>query len=161
MEDQEAILENLDFVDYVLDRWHILVYYQVCRKRVGKTMDVIADALIRIKNGYRVGKESVELRNSKLILLLVKLLEKEGFVGKVESKDRIITVELKYTGRVPALTDVKRVSRPSLRVYKGVKDIPYVLNGLGIAVVSTPKGLLTDKQARKEKVGGEIMALVW
>ncbi len=124
-------------------------------------MDTVGDTLIRIKNGYRVGKEMVEVRNSKLSFNLVKLLEKEGYVGAVAVKDRLITVELKYNGRVPVLTDVKRVSKPSLRVYKGIKQLPYVLNGLGIAVISTPKGLLTDKQARKESVGGEVLALVW
>lgn len=125
-------------------------------------MDTVADALIRIKNGYRVGKESVDLRYSKLTLNLMKLLEKEGYVGKVTGKeDKGITVELKYNGRIPTLTDVKRISKPSLRVYKGIKELPYVLNGLGIAVISTPKGLLTDKQARKEKVGGEVLALIW
>lgn len=123
--------------------------------------DSVSDTLIRIKNGYRVGKESVDLRYSKLILNLVKLLEKEGFLGKVENKDRSIIVELKYNGRIPAITDVKRVSRPSLRVYKGVKELPRVMNGLGLAVVSTPKGLMTDKDARKIKMGGEVLALVW
>ena len=123
--------------------------------------DSIADALIRIKNGYRVGKESVDLRYSKLILALAKLLEKEGFLGKVEFKERSIIVVLKYNGRIPAVTDVKRVSKPSLRVYKGVKDLPRVMNGLGIAVISTPQGLMTDKDARKTKAGGEVSALVW
>ncbi|MBI2017493.1 30S ribosomal protein S8 [Candidatus Daviesbacteria bacterium] len=123
--------------------------------------DYIADTLIRIKNGYRVGKESVDLRYSKLILNLVKLLEKEGYVGKVDGKEKGIRVELKYNGRLPALTEVKRVSRPSLRVYKGVKDLPRVLNGLGIAVVSTPQGLMTDKEARKLNAGGEVLALIW
>ncbi len=124
-------------------------------------MDTVGDALIRLKNGYRVGKEMVEVRNSKLSHNLLKLLEKEGYIGAVIIKDNVITAELKYSGRVPVLTDVKRVSKPSLRVYKGKKELPYVLNGLGIAIISTPKGLLTDKQARKENVGGEVLALVW
>lgn len=124
-------------------------------------MDPIGDALIRIKNGYRVGKESVSLRYSKLILKLMKLLQKEGYVSSVSHKDREITVILKYENRKPVLTDVRRVSKPSLRVYRGVKQLPKVLNGLGIAVISTPKGLLIDKDARKMKVGGEVLALVW
>lgn len=124
-------------------------------------MDTISDALIRLKNSYRVGRESLGLRYSKLTLNLMKLLEKEGYVGKVGGGDNGITVVLKYNGRVPAITDVKRVSRPSLRIYKGVRELPYVLNGLGVAIISTPKGLLTDKQARKEGVGGEVLALVW
>lgn len=124
-------------------------------------MDPIGDALIRIKNGYAVGKTTVEIRFSKLILKLMKLLQKEGYLAEVSEKDGVILVNLKYNLRVASITDVKRVSKPSLRIYKGVKDLPTVLNGLGIAIISTPKGLLTDKEARKLKVGGEVLALVW
>lgn len=124
-------------------------------------MDPVADALIRIKNGYSVGKVSVWVQYSKLILRLVLLLQKEGYVASVAEKDRQIEVTLKYISRKPVLTDIKRVSKPSLRVYGGVADLPRVLNGLGIAIISTPQGLMTDKQARKEKLGGEILALVW
>ncbi|MBI2330051.1 30S ribosomal protein S8 [Candidatus Daviesbacteria bacterium] len=123
--------------------------------------DPVADALIRIKNGYQIGKIEVELKFSKLILKLAKLLQKEGYLSSVEQKQGVIKVTLKYNDRTAAITDVKRISKPSLRVYKGVKELPRVLNGLGIAVISTPKGLMTDKQARKEKVGGEVLALVW
>ncbi len=124
-------------------------------------MDPVADALIRIKNGYLVGKVSVEVKYSKFILKLMEVLGKEGYVGKLAKKDRLIIVELRYESRKPAVTDIKRVSKPSLRVYKGVKDLPRVLNGLGIAVISTPKGLMTDKQARKQRLGGEVLALIW
>ena len=124
-------------------------------------MDPVGDALVRIKNGYQVGKVTVIISFSKLILKLAKLLEKEGYLSGVEQKGREITVTLKYNSRVPVLTDIKRVSKPSLRVYKGFKDLPRVLNGLGIAVISTPKGLMTDKEARKLKVGGEVLALIW
>lgn len=123
--------------------------------------DPVADALIRIKNGYQVGKKSILVRYSKLIWSLVKLLEKESYIESAKQKDRHIEVTLKYTSRKPALSDIKRISKPSLRVYKGVKDLPRVLNGLGMAIISTPKGLLTDRQARKQKVGGEVLALVW
>ncbi len=124
-------------------------------------MDPVADALVRIKNGYQVGKATVAIRFSKLILKLAKLLEKEGYLSGAEQKGQEIIVTLKYNSRVPVLTDIKRVSRPSLRVYKGVKDLPRVLNGLGIAIISTPKGLMTDKEARKLKAGGEVLALIW
>lgn len=124
-------------------------------------MDPIADALIRIKNGYRVGKPSVTLRYSKLIIKLMKLLCDEGYLQSVSEKEREVEVLLKYNARKPAITDIKRISKPSLRVYKGVSEIPSVLNGLGIAIVSTPKGLMTGKTARKEKVGGEVLAFVW
>ncbi|MDD5146973.1 MAG: 30S ribosomal protein S8 [Candidatus Daviesbacteria bacterium] len=124
-------------------------------------MDPVADALIRIKNGYQVGKSKVAIRFSKLILKLAKLLEKEGYLLEVEQKGQEIIVTLKYRSRAPVLTNIQRVSKPALRVYKGVKDLPVVLNGLGIAIISTPKGLMTDRQARKLKVGGEVLALVW
>ncbi len=124
-------------------------------------MDPVGDALIRIKNGYSVGKVSVNLNFSKLIWNLAKLLQKEGYLSEVKQDKREIVVTLKYNSRIPILTDIKRVSKPSLRVYKGVKDLPRVLNGLGIAIISTPKGLLTDKEARKIKAGGEVLALVW
>lgn len=124
-------------------------------------MDPIADALIRIKNGYSVGRVSVDVKFSKLVLKLMELLEKEGYVGQVSKKDRQIIVELKYESRKSVLTDIKRVSKPSLRVYKGVNHLPRVLNGLGIAVISTPKGLMSDEEARKQRLGGEVLALVW
>lgn len=123
--------------------------------------DPVADALIRIKNSYQVGKESVLLKYSKLVLKLMQLLKKEGYISDVSKTDREILVTLKYTSRKPAITEVKKVSKPSLRIYKGVKTLPRVLNGLGIAIISTPKGLMTDKDARAEKVGGEVLALVW
>lgn len=123
--------------------------------------DPVADALIRIKNGYSVGKVSVTIKFSKLIWNLVRLLQKEGYLSDVKQSKREIIVTLKYNSRIPALTDVKRVSKPSLRVYKGVSDLPQVLSGLGIAIISTPQGLLTDRQARKKRVGGEVLAFVW
>ena len=136
--------------------------------------DNVADALIRIKNGYMAGKVETAVPYSKLIFNLCKLLGKEGFIGGVEYTPGVrlkssagshtgseIKVNLKYQGREPALTDVKRISKPGLRVYKGVKEIHRVLNGYGIAVVSTPKGLMTDREARKAGMGGEVMAEVW
>lgn len=125
-------------------------------------MDSFADALIRIKNGYVVSKPEVLISYSKLVMNLCELLIKQGFLEEREKvDDRNIKVTLKYQNRKPALTDVKRISKPGRRVYMGTKNLPRVLNGLGIAVISTPKGLLTEKQARKEGVGGEVMAFVW
>lgn len=123
--------------------------------------DPIADALIRIKNGYQIGKPVVTVRFSRLVLEVIKLLEKENYLAKSEHKGMEIYVTLKYNARKPALTNVKRVSKPSLRVYKGARALPKVLNGLGVAIVSTPKGVMTDKEARKQNVGGEVLALVW
>lgn len=124
-------------------------------------VDSVADALIRIKNGYAVGREKVSIKYSKLTLAVLKLLEKEGYLGKVTKEGNNIETALKYNGRVPSLTDVKRVSKPSLRIYKGVRNLPKVMGGLGIAIMSTPKGIMTDIEARKQNVGGEVLALVW
>lgn len=124
-------------------------------------MDNVGDALIRVKNAYLVSKQSVAMKYSKLVLNLMKLLQKEGFIEAVSQKGREVIVTLKYVERRPAITDIKRVSKPSLRIYKGVSELPSVLNGLGIAVISTPKGLMTEKEAKKSKVGGEVLALVW
>lgn len=124
-------------------------------------MDNVADALIRIKNSYLAHKQSVPLKYSKLTYNLMKLLQAEGYLGGVSTKGREVIVKLLYLDRKPAITDIKRVSKPSLRIYKGVADLPAVLNGLGIAIISTPKGLMTDKTARKLKVGGEVLAFVW
>lgn len=124
-------------------------------------VDPVADALIRIKNGYMVGKVEVWVRFSNLIEKIMKLLQKHGYIDSFKQKEGKLLVTLKYNGRVPALTDIKRVSKPSLRVYRGVKELPSVLNGLGVAIISTPKGVLSDREARKAKVGGEVLALVW
>lgn len=135
--------------------------------------DSVADALIRIKNGYRALKSEVQIPYSKLIMAILKVLEKEGYIRsfklvKEKENQGLLEVLLKYesaigstTNKKPALSEVKRISKPGLRVYKGSKKLPRVLNGLGIAIISTPMGIMTDKQARKEKVGGEIMAYVW
>ncbi|KKQ67422.1 MAG: 30S ribosomal protein S8 [Candidatus Daviesbacteria bacterium GW2011_GWA2_38_24] len=123
--------------------------------------DLIADALIRIKNGYLAGKDAVDLPYSKLVFSVSQVLKEAGYLSKVEEGDRKITVTLKYDGKSPVLTDVKRISKPGLRVYKGKKELPRVLGGLGVALVSTPKGVMTADKARKEGVGGEILAYVW
>ena len=138
-------------------------------------MDTIADSLIRIKNSYRAFRGEVRLTYSKPVLAICNVLEKEGYIERVEEVEhsqnpilKEIRVALKYktelgssVNKRAALSEVKRISKPGLRIYKGKGALPYVLNGLGIAIVSTPKGIMTDRQARKEGVGGEIMAYVW
>ncbi len=124
-------------------------------------MDSIADALIRIKNAYSVGKIQTLVRYSKLILEVCRVLKEEGYIGDYKHEGNNVIVSLKYNNRVPALADVKRISRPSLRIYKGAKFLPVVLNGLGIAIISTPKGVMTGKKAKEQSLGGEVLALVW
>lgn len=137
--------------------------------------DLVADSLIRIKNGYLSQKDEVLLPYSKLVASICKVLEKENYLEKsqVLKDDKApniqkILVTLKYDSqsdssnkKEPVLRDVQRISKPGLRIYKGNKALPRVLNGLGIAIISTPKGVMTDKDARKEGVGGEVLAYVW
>ena len=130
-------------------------------------MDIVADSLIRIKNSYLSYKERANLPYSKLVLSICQLLKEEGFITdykeeKIEGKSfSQVIVELKYLGKKAAMTDVKRISKPGLRVYKPSKALPRVLNGFGLAIISTPKGVMSDKKARKEGVGGEVLAHVW
>ncbi len=124
-------------------------------------MDKVGDLLIRLKNGYMASRRDVDVLYSKLALSILALLKEEGYITDFKEDGRAIKVTLKYDKKSPALTDVKRISKPGRRIYTATKLLPRVLNGLGIAIVSTPKGVMTDRKARKEGVGGEVMAYVW
>ena len=106
-------------------------------------------------------RKEVSVRYSKGALSICELLKKEGYIVSCEVESQELKIVLKYDNRQPALTDVKRISKPGRRIYKGSKWLPYVLDGVGMAIISTPKGVMTDKQARKEGLGGEVMAYVW
>ena len=127
--------------------------------------DPIADALTRIRNANTVKHSNVEIPASKLKVELVKLLKEEGYVENYEIVEKgnfkVIDVTLKYVGTTPVITGLKRVSTPGLRTYSKSKNLPKVMDGLGIAVISTSKGLMTDRAARAEKLGGEILCYVW
>lgn len=125
--------------------------------------DSISDMLIRIKNGYLAKNSSVMVPWSKAREAILKVLEKSGYIEsfKVSEKDREMEVKLKYVNKRPAVENVKRVSRPSLRVYTGKNRMPMVLGGMGIAIVSTPAGIMTGSEAHKKGLGGEILAEVW
>lgn len=125
--------------------------------------DSIADLLVRIKNGYRAGKKSVLVGRSKYNQKLLALLARLGFIADwVETEDkRILKVSLKYQNKKPILTEAARVSKPGLRVYKKWEELPRVLGGFGEAIISTPKGLMTGKEARAKKLGGEVVAKIW
>lgn len=128
--------------------------------------DPIADMLTRIRNALTAKHEAVEIPPSKIKKAIAEILLNEGFVSAVDYTDgaiKNIKIQLKYgpNGKDKVISGLKRISKPGLRIYAGYEDMPKVLNGMGIAVVSTSKGLMTDKQARKEKVGGEILAYVW
>ena len=128
--------------------------------------DVIADMLTRIRNANDAKHQTVDIPASNMKKAIAEILVNEGYVSAYEviedGKQGIIRVTLKYTGKKQkVLRGIRRVSKPGLRIYAGCEDMPRVMNGLGIAIVSTSKGIMTDKQARKEKAGGEVLAFVW
>ena len=127
--------------------------------------DVIADMLTRIRNANSAKHESVDVPASNRKKAIADILVAEGFVKGYEivedGKQGIIRITLKYKNKQRVIQGLKRVSKPGLRIYSNCEDMPKVMNGLGIAIVSTPKGIMTDKQARKENVGGEVLAFVW
>ena len=128
--------------------------------------DPIADMLTRIRNANVVSHPTVELPSSKLKVALAKLLKEEGYITdyseKVEGAFKYLTITLKYDeANKPVISNLKRVSKPGLRNYCKAKNLPQVMGGLGIAVVSTSKGLLTDRKARKENLGGEVLCYIY
>ena len=126
--------------------------------------DPIADMLTRIRNAQKARKESVSFPASQLKLAIVQVLQQEGYVGEVEKQGEgvqsEIKVMLKYHRSVPVIENIQRVSRPGLRVYAGVSDLPKVQGGLGVAIVSTSAGVMTDRQARAQGRGGEVLCVV-
>ncbi len=125
--------------------------------------DPIADMLTRIRNAQAVGKTSASVPPSKLKKAILQVLKDEGYIDDYKVPDDIkhdITISLKYYANRPVIERIDRVSTPGLRVYKGCDDIPSVMNGLGIAIITTPKGVMTDRKARALKVGGEIICYV-
>lgn len=128
--------------------------------------DPIADLLTRIRNASSAKHETVEVPASKMKKAIVEILFAEGYIKKYEviddERQGLIKIWLKYVeGKKAVISGIKRVSKPGLRVYSSKEDMPRVLKGLGIAIVSTSKGIMTDKQARRENVGGEVLAFVW
>jgi small subunit ribosomal protein S8 len=128
--------------------------------------DPIADFLTRIRNGQSAGLRVVEIPSSKTKVAISEILKDQGYIHdfKVEevAPQNVLKVALKYNKitKVPAIREIKRISKPGLRQYRGSEELPRVKNGLGIAVVSTSKGLMTDKQARNENIGGELICTV-
>lgn len=126
--------------------------------------DPIADMLTRIRNALSAGKLTVSMPSSQKKLAIANLLIEEGYVNGVSVQDidgkPVLEVALKYYEGAPVIDMIKRVSRPGLRVYKGKDDLPTVINGLGVAVISTSKGLMTDRAARKAGHGGEVICFV-
>ncbi len=126
--------------------------------------DPISDMLTRIRNAQMANKASVVMPSSKLKLAIVKVLEEEGYIDgysvREQDKKSILEIGLKYYAGHPVIERIDRVSKPGLRIYRGVNNIPRVMNGLGVAIVSTPKGVMTDRKARAANVGGEVLCVV-
>jgi small subunit ribosomal protein S8 len=126
--------------------------------------DPVADMLTRIRNGQSAGKQSVVMPASKLKTAIANLLKDEGYITDVASTEvdgkPAMEVTLKYFQGSPVIESIKRVSRPGLRIYKSRDELPKVRGGLGVAIVSTSKGIMTDRAARKEGIGGEVIAFV-
>lgn len=128
--------------------------------------DPIADMLTRIRNASKMKMEKVDIPSSRLKLQIAKILKDEGYVKNVklvrDRKQGTIRVYLKYSeDETPAIQGLKRISKPGCRVYVGIDSMPQVMGGLGVAIMSTPKGIQTNKQAKKDRVGGEVLCYVW
>ena len=128
--------------------------------------DVIADMLTRIRNANNAKHETVDIPASNMKKAIADILLEEGYIKSYtvidDTKQGVIKVTLKYgPGKTRIISGLRRVSKPGLRIYAGCEELPSVMRGLGIAIISTPKGIMTDKKARKENVGGEVLAYVW
>ncbi|MDY0081855.1 MAG: 30S ribosomal protein S8 [Ignavibacteriaceae bacterium] len=127
--------------------------------------DPISDFLVRIGNAAKAKKLRVEIPASKMKIGLAEILKKENFIHDFslieDNKQNVIKIHLKYRNGASAITGLKRISKPGLRIYKDSEKLPRVLNGLGTAVISTSKGLMTDKEARSQSVGGEVICYIW
>ena len=128
--------------------------------------DTIADLLTRIRNASAAKHDTVDIPASNMKKAICQILVDEGYVKEFttmeDGKQGVIKVTLKYLdGKTPVITGLRRVSKPGLRIYSNAEDMPKVMKGLGVAIISTSKGVMTDRQARKEHVGGEVLAYIW
>ncbi len=127
--------------------------------------DPIADFLTRIRNAQQRESKSFQVPATKMLVSIAEILKSEGFIEGFSLEDTVpqktLQVELKYANGIPAIRELKRVSKPGIRRYVGYKSIPMIMKGLGIAILSTPKGVMTGKQAKAEKTGGEFLCIVY
>jgi len=133
------------------------------------TSDPIADMLTRVRNALMVGQTEVEMPTSKIKVEIARILKAEGYIEDYtvgeETPAPIMKIQLKYHGsrrdRRPVITHIERISKPGRRIYRGSRDLPRVMSGIGIAIVTTPKGVMTSQEARRQRVGGEVLCYVW
>ncbi len=129
-------------------------------------LDPISDLLLRIRNATKARKEEVKVNTSKFVTNILNILKDEGYINDfktvdIENNKKETTIFLKYKNNVSSISGLKQISKPGLRIYSEAKKLPSVLNGLGIAIISTSMGLMTDKKAKKNNVGGEVIAYIW
>lgn len=124
-------------------------------------MDQIADLLIRIKNAYLAKLKETICPASKMKEEILRILKDKRFISDYERRDNVLVIKLLYEGKKPAMRDVQRISKPGRRIYAGYSAIPKVMSGLGICILSTSKGVVSDSQARKLKAGGELICKIW
>ena len=130
------------------------------------TNDPVADLMTNLRNAIERKKDTIEISSSKVLEAITKILEKEGYINnyEVEEKEgafKKLILNLKYVNNESAIKHLERVSKPGLRVYVGYKDIPRIRNGLGMSIITTSKGIVSGKEARREKIGGEFMLKIW
>ena len=121
----------------------------------------IADMLTRIRNANQLKYAEVSMPTSKMKVEIASILKSEGYINDYTVDEKTLTLSLKYDNKERVISGLKCISKPGLRVYAQAEEVPYVLNGLGIAILSTSKGVMTDKEARKNGVGGEVLAYIW
>ncbi len=145
-----------------MDRWCLDSSTQTVQQRKIMMTDPIADLLTRIRNGTMAHKDAVEAPTSKIKSEVLRILKQEGFIQSYTQQGRTLHIQLKYADDGHSvITEITRISKPGCRVYRTKDALPKVLNGLGIAIVSTSQGLLTDQEARQASVGGEVVCSVW
>ena len=127
--------------------------------------DPISDLVVRIKNANKAHIPSISFNSSSLTSSIAEVLKQEGYIENYKiishNKKKTTIIDLKYKNLLPVIYGIKQISKPGLRVYQECKKLPYVLHGLGTAVISTSKGVMTDKEARKNKIGGEVLIYIW
>ncbi len=125
--------------------------------------DPIADMLTRIRNAAKVSKSALDVPHSRLKFEIAKILQREGYLASVDADPaaRTMTLEIRFEGKKPVLTDLQRLSKPGRRVYVGWEEIPRVMSGLGLTIVSTSQGVMTGGEARKRKLGGELLCQIY
>jgi len=165
VEGKEHICESSGYVVFALEKWQIKVLFLELKRVVGKNMDTVSNMLTQIRNAQMVKKETIIVPFSSLKYNIAEILEKAKLVKKIKKsgkkEKKVIEIILKYESNIPVISGLKKISKGGQRVYSKYSEIKRVKGGYGIAIISTSKGLMTDKEARKQKIGGEIICQIW